>query len=528
LNILQNRQTIVLTSFLIILIVCLIPLFQLALSFDFSVINNVNTVNLSTLFFDSILIVGAASLIAMFIGGVLAYYLATVHIRFSIVLILLLLTNFFIPSYIHALSWSRLFMDESILNTIAIYTGMDIKGSTVIDGWFGTVWVLALSYFPIIFVAVYLSCLRWGQSMQNAALMFGSPSRARIIRLTFLRVPLLVSTLLVFLLIFSDFGVPDLFQIPMYSTEIFIQLSSYYNNSNALFISLPYIITSCIILWWIISLTKKISLSLSTADSNPSKVRVSGPVSFLVHTLLYGCIFIVIVLPLLNLIYLTQDFEMFFRAFELVKTDLLNSTLFAGFVSIVIVLFALYASYGYVRLKSHYKEGLRIIIFLMLVLPASLLALSLISFWNQEGMMGWFYQSEGIVVLGVSIRWLPIAFEILLIGWLFVNEKQENAALVFGVGWWSVVKNIHFPQMKPFILSVFILCFVLAFNELTMMVLLSPPGLSLLPGRIFSVIHYGPENLLAAICLIQVITILVIVSSIAWYNRHLIISTQRA
>ncbi len=492
------------------------------MSFDSSAINTTNSKNLITLFIDSILIVSVASIFAMLIGSSLAYVLATVQIRYSLILVVLLISNFFIPSYIHALSWSRLFMDGSFLFLVFDYLWGYSGDAVTVGGWFGTVWVLALSYFPIVFVVVYFSCFAWKRNMQSAALLLGSPWKEFKIKLRFLTIPVIVSTLLVFLLVFSDFGVPDLFQIPMYSTEIFIQLSSYYNNSKSLFISLPFIVLSFIVLWIIIKLSNKLSLSVPSAKMRAVKIQLNRSRSFVLHVLLYAVVLFLIILPLFNLLYLTSSLDTLVQAFELVKMDLLNSVVFSIIVSVIIITLTFYASYGYVRMRTRFKEGARAIILLMLMLPASLIALSLISFWNQDGLMGWFYQSEGIVVLGVSMRWLPVAFELLLLGWLFVNEKQENSALLFGKSWWSVVKNVHIPVMKPFILAVFVLCFILAFNELTMMVLLSPPGMTLLPSRIFSVIHYGPDNLLAAICVIQVLTIFAFISFIAWSNRRLL------
>ena len=64
-----------------------------------------------------------------------------------------------------------------------------------------------------------------------------------------------------------------------------------------------------------------------------------------------------------------------------------------------------------------------------------------------------------------------------------------------------------------------LLAFIFSFNELTMMVLVSPPGVSTLPVRLFSTVHYGPDSLLAALSLWQVIFLLLPVSLLVWLIR---------
>ena len=45
---------------------------------------------------------------------------------------------------------------------------------------------------------------------------------------------------------------------------------------------------------------------------------------------------------------------------------------------------------------------------------------------------------------------------------------------------------------------------IFSFNELTISLLLSPPGYSSFPAQVFSLVHYGSEGMVAAICLVQI------------------------
>src|SRR5262249_42406982 len=89
-----------------------------------------------------------------------------------------------------------------------------------------------------------------------------------------------------------------------------------------------------------------------------------------------------------------------------------------------------------------------------------------------------------------------------------------------GVGWLTTVGRILLPQLLPAAAVAFLLTFIFAFNDLTLVTLLSPPGFSTVPLRIFQTVHYGPDSLLAGICLWQALVLAVPISLLAWAARR--------
>jgi ABC-type spermidine/putrescine transport system permease subunit II len=90
-----------------------------------------------------------------------------------------------------------------------------------------------------------------------------------------------------------------------------------------------------------------------------------------------------------------------------------------------------------------------------------------------------------------------------------VSVSLEEAALVHGSSWWRTFTGIVVPGMKRSLLAVGLLVFILAFGELAVTILLIPAGNSTLPLQIFTTITNSPDDVMAAMCLLQVLVILV-------------------
>jgi len=68
--------------------------------------------------------------------------------------------------------------------------------------------------------------------------------------------------------------------------------------------------------------------------------------------------------------------------------------------------------------------------------------------------------------------------------------------------------RIVLPQIRPGLLAAWVIVFTLAFGELGASVLVTPPGESTLPIRIYTLIANTPPSQVAALALLQVGVIL--------------------
>jgi ABC-type Fe3+ transport system permease subunit len=92
-------------------------------------------------------------------------------------------------------------------------------------------------------------------------------------------------------------------------------------------------------------------------------------------------------------------------------------------------------------------------------------------------------------MLAASLRRVPLA--------------HEETAAVSGAGWWRMVVHIVLPQIRLGLLTAWVIVFILAFGELGASVLVTPPGESTLPIRIYTLIANAPPAQIAALALLQ-------------------------
>ena len=497
------RNRVVAFSALLLIGVCLSPLLSLLFSVDFS------TTFLSRLDHTLISIYGRSlslslltALLAMAIGTALAYLLVRTNVLARHVMLLLFCIPLFIPSYIHALTWSRMLGKTGSLDAIL----PNLSATLTVDGWWGSAWVLTLSYYPIVLMTVTAALMRWDQRYQDAALLCGRPLKALLfIQFRYLRLHLLLGGLLVFMLSFADFGVADFFQVHVYATEIFIQLTAYLDMPGAIAVSLPLIAISLLMLGFLVYLGRHVYLFSSDGRQKVSIPHDLGLYKTIITIIMVLLLTILVLLPLGHLIYLSGGVANMVRAFSMIWEDALTGALVAALAAIFAVLLSLFSMYGCHRQIKPAGGYLRFFPLMMLSLPASLTALGMILLWNQPGWQDWFYVSGGVLILGLSTRWLPVATELMIMGWAQTSVAQEHAAYTTGVDWFRTFHSILIPQMMPVIRIALLLVFIFSFNDLALMTLLTPAGLSTLPTRIFSTVHYGPDYLVAAVCLWQVI-----------------------
>ena len=498
----------------IVLLLCVLPILILLFSLDFSSAQKTDLVFLDsiTLFLKSIVLNTLVVLLTLIAGTTLAFLIVRIKASFQLGLLALFSLPLFLPSYVHALTWANLF---SAINSTS-------NRLINIQAEWATIWVLFISYYPIVLLVVTAGLVRWDQRFSETALLHGQPWRSFVfIQLPYLLPYSLISALLVFLLTFADFAVPDYFQVHVYATEVFIQLSAYLNPQAALYTSLLPLSLSLLLLYFLAKLINRLTFASSDGRQRSVFTQSISRHSFLAvpFWILVVIAAILIFLPLLNLIYLAGDLNSINRAFVSTWQDAFTSAGIASLATLMILLLAI--TYAYVQSRRIQPAGswLRFIILMMLVMPGSLLALAYIQFWNQPGWFGWFYASGCVLVLALAARWLPLAAEFFLNAFSHLSQSQEQAAYSVGASWWRTFKTILLPQLLPVVRIAALLVFVFIFNELTMSVLLTPPGVSTLPVRLFSTIHYGPDSLIASICLWQLIYLLIPLALLTWFSR---------
>lgn len=138
-----------------------------------------------------------------------------------------------------------------------------------------------------------------------------------------------------------------------------------------------------------------------------------------------------------------------------------NSLIVSLFVAAVSIFFSMLASYSIARLKVRGGRVLSKCVLYTYLLPKSLLFIPLYMFVSKIGFSG----RTGSLMLIYPTFTIPYAMWMLISYFKTVPREIEESAMVDGCGNFRIMFDIFFPLVTPGIVSTFIFCFTLCWNE---------------------------------------------------------------
>jgi iron(III) transport system permease protein len=138
---------------------------------------------------------------------------------------------------------------------------------------------------------------------------------------------------------------------------------------------------------------------------------------------------------------------------------------------------------------------------LPVAVPPILVGIALIGLWNRPA-TGWLYDSLAILVLGNLARFLPFAIRMIHAGLRQIDPALEEAAWLASPRRSRIIGRIILPLSRRALGASFLIMLVLTMGELSLTLLVVPPGVETLPVRIYNLMHYGAEETVAALSLI--------------------------
>ena len=137
-------------------------------------------------------------------------------------------------------------------------------------------------------------------------------------------------------------------------------------------------------------------------------------------------------------------------------------------------------------------------------LPSVVTGIALIRFYNAP-FLNFIYASPLIILIAYLMRYLFIAEKILHNRLLQVPASFEQAALVSGAPKWEALWRITVPMVSDALFGAFVISFIFCVGELGTAIMVYPPGTSLLPIKIFTIMANAPQSLTSAMCLVALL-----------------------
>lgn len=148
---------------------------------------------------------------------------------------------------------------------------------------------------------------------------------------------------------------------------------------------------------------------------------------------------------------------------QLIMTGLRNSLIISIGATIVTVVLAAPAAYGFARLKLRWSALLLLPFLLAQLLPTINLALPLYALFSQAGLIN---THVGLIIANAVLN-LPFAVIVLRPFYLSIPHEMEEAAAIDGANRFQAFLKIVLPIVRPGLVTVSAFAFVMTWGEFT-------------------------------------------------------------
>ncbi|WED41831.1 ABC transporter permease subunit [Legionella cardiaca] len=237
---------------------------------------------------------------------------------------------------------------------------------------------------------------------------------------------------------------------------------------------------------------------------------------FLVYSMLYTPILVLIIYSVNNAKFSLQWHGFSFRWYNELFHDrglwasFVHSVILGLSASTIATTVGLLTCVNLFLFRSKHRRSLHAMLLLLVIIPDLVLGVALLIFFNASNI------SLGFLSLLIAHITFCIPFVVLTIN-SRIHTLDPNiyfSALDLGATRFIALTKILLPLLWPAVLSAFLLCFTLSFDDVIISYFVAGPDFNILPLTIYSLVRAGVTPELNALCTITIIIsmILVIVS----------------
>jgi iron(III) transport system permease protein len=465
---------------------------------------------------NSLLLALSSATLATLLGAPSGFFLARTRLSSRSWWRMALIVPLLVPPYILGVAW--IFARDSL-----IWLGGG-AASEWISAWTyslpGAIVILSLSYYPIPMLITEASLNRVEARLEEAAWLIAGWRRTLVsITLPLVLPAVAAGFLLVFVLVLAEFSVPMLLRVRVFSTEVYTQFAAFFNFGAATAAATPLLLLILVFAVLIrILLGEKLIATRRGLNANPlfaPQRWVHFGQCFLSAVLIFG-----LLLPLVSLAVKIDTPPAILHAMQNSSREIVSSLSLSGATAAVSAGLGLLLGYWRARTQARWRALADVLWILLFTLPGTVLGIGMVQLWNRPGLAP-VYGTWAVLLLGLVARFAPVSALLLAAGVRQIAPSLEEAAVVHGSQWWRTFTKIVLPNAKSGLLAVGFLVFALVFGELAITLLLIPSGSSTLPLQIFTTITNSPDHVMAALCLLQVLVILIPLFVLSYAIRRL-------
>ena len=542
-------KLITLISFILLLIIVVIPIFMIVFNTFFSQTGNTwkfelsmfirqmtDTKNLAAMW-NTIVIAFFATIFGTIMGVFYAWLLGRSDIPAKGLMRALFNIPYMFPPFLGAMAWDMLLNSRSgYLNRFLMQTFNLSKMPFEINSVWGIIFVEVSYFFPFVFMQVVSSLERMDPTLEECARIAGA-SQGTVIRkitLPLMKPAISAGALLILTSSLAHFGVPSILgyakRIYTLPTRIYAIIYNAGGNFQgiregaALSVMLVIVVSLALVLQNIILSSGSYDI-IKGKSMRPTLIKLRGAKIPLFILSIFTLILIVVV-PLVMIVLMSflkayglplsvSNFT--FEQYERVlfrgggTVDAIKNSLFVSVTAGIVCMFlGTLIAYVVQKIKPKGKGALEVLSMLPYAIPGTVLSIGVILAWS-GGILGInLYNTIWIILVAYLARYLSFSMKTSSAALLQVNNSLEEAARACGASHSESLSDITLPLIRPAMVSGFFLIFLPAMREVTTSILLYGPYTRTLGVQIYSLREAGMIPQAAALATVTIGLIVVL------------------
>jgi iron(III) transport system permease protein len=487
-------------------------------------------------FCNTLIISAGATILATLLGVSLAWINARTNCPGRDRLEPFNLIPFFLSPFVGAIAWHNLASSKTgLLNSWARqYLG--VHGHLLnVDNIYGVVWVTGIFFAPLVYLFVVGSLRRMDPALEDSARTAGAGLLRTTLTITLPLVApgILSGAIIVFVTSAGEFGVPFKLCAPYgwqtLTTQIFSKAVG--DDANlylgaAMSMSLGAI--TVFLIWIQQRYISPRSFTTVTGKGFRPNVLDLGRWKWLAFAFNFAFILVAVVLPIFCLLVVSlhpvwqaeiipgdltlRNYErtlFFWRGdhIQAATNGIYNSCILAFAGASIAMLLSLVVSYMIHRTRGF---GARLLDFLCVVpvgFPGIVLAMGVLVTYIKTPI----YATLWILLLGYITRFFPYGQRNVSSVMLAISEELDQSSRMAGASWFTTLRRITIPLLKPGIFAGWVLLFIIFLRELSISIILYSSGTETLSVGVYYLTNYENETLTSALSMVQTVVLLVCV-----------------
>lgn len=355
----------------------------------------------------------------------------------------------------------------------------------------GTVWILALMLWPLTLFALLGAWQRLEPSQVEGESALAGWALIRWLLLPAGAPAMAQAAVLTFVLGLNQFTVPSILQVKVLPVEVWLEACTKLDSMAAFEAAWPLVVAPLVMLVWL-------------SRQEIAWPRFDGAVSAAVFRrrlgrgwFAAGAVAMValagfaVALPLALLLGTPRTW------IELVPAAAAGHR--AAAVSVLSAAAGATLVVGFGIVTARWRAG--VLAWPLLLMPGVLVGIVLIFLLNRPPWLA-VYRSLAMIAIASAVRFSVLGWVGARLARQAVDPDLVDAGRLEGASGWALFRRVLWPQMAPALAAAWFVIYLLGLWEVETLSLIVPPGGETLALRIFSLLHYGHNTQVNALCLL--------------------------